>query len=57
MSAVHALLGIIALLFVTVPAGKTWHFYPDNMTFALGCSDSNSIRLFGLFKFSVTFLD
>ena len=42
MSAVHALLGIIALLFLTVPAGKTWHFYPDNMTFALGCSDSNS---------------
>jgi hypothetical protein len=41
MSAVHASLGVIALLFLTVPAGKTWHFYPDNMTFALGCSDSN----------------
>lgn len=42
MSAVHGLLAIIALLFLTVPAGKAWHFYPENITFALGCSDSKS---------------
>lgn len=45
MSIVHASLGIVGLLFLTVPPSKVWHPYPENLTFALGCTDTNPLHL------------
>lgn len=40
LSIVHVSLGIVALLFLTVPPAKVWHYYPENLTLALGCTDT-----------------